>query len=200
MLSLRHELARKSLHLTSAAAPIAYALGLPRRVLLAALVVLLAIALGVELLRHRAEPARTLFTRATGPLLRAHEQERGRWSGATWMLLSYVLVTWLAPAPAAIAAMWGVAVGDAAAAIVGRWIGRRRIGTTGKSLEGTLACAVASTAGALVVAGLGPAASVAAGVAAAAAEYPSRPFDDNVRVAGAVALTVVAVSALLPLV
>ena len=199
-LTPRRELARKAIHLASAVVPVAYALGLPRARLLAGLLLLLAAALVVELARHRLPAARRLFTRATGALLRAHEHRA--LSGATWMLVSYVLVTWLAPRPAAIAAMWAVAVGDAAAAIVGRavggrWFPARRSARTGKSLEGSLACLVATAAGAALVARLGPAACVAAGIAATLAERPSRPGDDNVRVATATALAVVLVHAML---
>src|SRR5690606_32677393 len=112
VLALRHELARKALHLTAATAPLAYAAGLPRATLLGALGVLGAAAVGVELARRRAPRVRLLFHRATGPLLRQHEH--AGWSGATWMLVAFVAVVWLAPRPAAIAAMWAVAVGDAA--------------------------------------------------------------------------------------
>ncbi|HEU4631786.1 MAG TPA: hypothetical protein VFS08_18700 [Gemmatimonadaceae bacterium] len=173
--------------------PLGYAAGVPRRTLLAALVVLLLVAVLVELARRRHELVRRAFHRATSPLLRAHEHER--WAGATWMLVAYVLVVWLAPRPAAIAATWAVAVGDAAAAIVGRSVGRWRLGAHGKSLEGSLACCVATALGAAFVARLGPAVSIAAGLAAAVAEWPGRPLDDNVRVAAAVALTVTAMGA-----
>jgi dolichol kinase len=173
--------------------PLAYAAEMPRRTLLAVLVVLLLVALLVELARRRHEAVRHAFHRATSPLLRAHEHER--WVGATWMLLAYVLVVWLAPRAAAIAATWAVAVGDASAAIVGRSVGRWRIGAHGKSLEGSLACCVATALGAAFVARLGPAVSIAAGIAAAVAEWPGRPLDDNVRVAAAVALTVAGVGA-----
>ena len=194
-LALRHELARKALHLTSAAVPVAYAAGAPRLPLLALLGVLLVIALLVELTRRRVALVRRAFHQATDPLLRAHERER--WSGATWMLVAFVLVVWLCPRSTAVAATWAVSVGDAAAAIVGRWLGRRRFGAHGKSLEGSLACCLATAVGALVVARLAPAVAVTAGVAAAAAEWPGRPLDDNLRVAGAVALAVTAAGALL---
>ena len=197
-LSLRHELARKALHLTSATVPLAYAAGMPRAPLLALLVVLLVTALLVELTRRRVHLVRRAFHRATQPLLRAHEHERV--AGATWLLLAFVLVVWLCPRATAIAATWAVAVGDAAAAVVGRWLGRHRAGAHGKSLEGSLACVVATALGALLVARLGPFASLAAGVAAAAAEWPARPLDDNLRVAGAVVAAVTAADALRALV
>ena len=194
-LALRHELARKALHLTSATVPVAYALGVPRAVLLPFLGTLVALALVVEVVRRRSARGRRAFVRATAPLLRAHERE-GR-AGATWMLVAFALAVWLLPRATAIAATWAVAVGDASAAIVGRSLGRVRIGAHGKSLEGSLACLVATALGVAVVAKLGPAAALAAGVAAAAAELPGRPLDDNVRVAAAVALAVTAVEVVL---
>lgn len=198
-LSLRHELARKAIHLAAAAVPVAYALGAPRARLLAGLLLLLAIALLVELARWWLPAARRAFTRATGALLRPHEH--AGLSGATWMVASFALVVWLAPPRAAIAAMWAVAVGDAAAALVGRALGGRvfgrRAARTGKSLEGSVACAVATAVGAFAVAQVGPAASLVAGVAAAAAEWPSAPGDDNLRVAATVAVAVVLMERLL---
>ena len=187
-LSLRHELARKALHLTSAVVPLAYAAGAPRLPLLALLGVLLVTALLVELTRRRVRLVRETFHRATSRLLRPHEHVRV--SGATWLLVAFVLVVWLCPRSTAIAATWAVAVGDATAAIVGRWLGRRRFGAHGKSLEGSLACVLATAAGALLVARVAPGTALAAGLAAAAAEWPGGPVDDNLRVAAAVALAV----------
>jgi dolichol kinase len=192
-LSLRHELARKALHLTSATVPLAYAAGVPREPLLALLVVLLVAALLVELTRRRVQLVRRAF-QATHPLLRAHEHERV--AGATWLLLAFVLAVWLCPRATAVAATWAVSVGDAAAAVVGRWVGRRRRGAHGKSLEGSLACVGVTALGALLVAGLAPGTALVAGVAAALAEWPARPLDDNLRVAGAVAAAVTAAEAL----
>jgi dolichol kinase len=192
-----HELARKALHVTSAVIPVAYAFWLPRRAVLLGLAALLAVALVVEVGRLRTPRGRAWFTRVVGALLREHE--RDRWSGATWMLASYLLATLLFPRPAAVAAMLAVALGDAAAAVVGRWAGARRAARRAhqvahgaapraavprrKTLAGSAACAAATAAGALAVAGLTPTASAAAALAAALAEYPDVFVDDNVRVA-----------------
>ncbi|HET7459577.1 MAG TPA: hypothetical protein VFJ74_18135 [Gemmatimonadaceae bacterium] len=185
-LTLRRELARKALHISSAAVPVAYAAGLlSRGVLGAGLLALLALALVVEVGRARSARLRSHFTRATGALLREHEHDR--WAGATWLLVAFCIAVWLFPAPVAIAATWAVALGDASAAVVGRWLGRHRLSpTVAKTVEGSAACAAVSFAGALWVAHLGVAASVVAGLAAAIAEAPARPLDDNVRVVLAV--------------
>lgn len=185
-LTVRRELARKALHMSWAVVPIAYALGAPRRLVIGALLVASATAVVIELARARSERVRLVFDRATGLLLREHEHHR--WSGATWLLLSFLLVTVLFDTQAAIAAMWAVAVGDASAAIVGRTVGRWRLGQSRKSVEGSLACAVASAVGALSIAHLSPGASIVAGVSAAAAEWPARPLDDNMRIGMAVGI------------
>jgi dolichol kinase len=196
--TLRHELARKTIHLASAAVPAAYAAGLPRRWLLVALGAALAVAVTVELARHRVPRARATFERRVGALLRAHE--RDRWSGATWMCVAYLLAALLFARPVAVAAMLGVALGDAAAAIVGRWWGARHIAPDaaprGKTWVGTAACAGATLLAALLVARLPLLAAAAGAVAGALAERPAGPLDDNVRIAlatgGASALALLA--------
>lgn len=205
MIGLRQEFARKAIHLTSASVPIAYAAGMPRDRLVEALFLLFALALLVEVGRRRFAPVRAGFERLTGALLRDHE--RVRWAGATWMLLAFTLSVLLLPRAAAIAAMWAVAVGDASAAIVGRTLGRRmrRPGAAprspapppaGKSLAGSLACLVATALGAWLVAELRVPVALAAGVAAALAERPSWRLDDNLRVAAATGVAVVALEQL----
>ena len=181
-LSLRHELARKAIHVASVAVPVAYAAGLPRAVVAGALLLLLVAALLVELARATSARAGALFTRATGALLRAHEHRRI--SGATWLLAAFLGSALAFPRDVAVAAMCSVALGDAAAAIVGRWIGRRRLGAH-KSLEGSAACLAVVYLAARAVAGLGIAESLVAALAATLAEWPEGPLDDNVRMAGA---------------
>jgi len=230
-LTLGRELARKALHVSSATVPIAYAAGAPRVVILALLVALAVVAAAVEVARGRSERARERFLRATGRLLRAHEHHR--LSGATWLLASFVIAAALYPRRVAVAAMWGVAVGDASAAIVGRLAARRRLLrvtppqepeapmppaptpvvtrtvtpaapaveppatavvvtaiTQSKTLAGSVACFVATLVGALAVARLGVGESLVAALAAALAERPARPLDDNVRVVAAVGAAV----------
>jgi len=179
-LTVRRELARKTLHLFWALVPVAYAMGAPRRLLIGVLLVVSACAVVMEIARARSERVRLVFDRATGLLLREHEHHQ--WSGATWLLLSFLVVVLLFELPIAVAAMWAVAVGDASAAIVGRTIGRHRIGRSRKSVEGSVACAIMSAAGALLLADLSVASSIIVGLSAAIAEWPARPLDDNMRI------------------
>jgi dolichol kinase len=98
----------------------------------------------------------------------------------------------LAPPVAAIAALWAAAVGDAAAALVGRSVQRLRALPAGtKSLSGSLAAAGLSSLGILWLtpATLGVAGSL--GLVTALAEWPRRPGDDNVRIAFSVAAAAV---------
>jgi dolichol kinase len=189
---LRLELARKAIHVASSVIPIAYAAGLARGRLLVLLAVLGVIALSVELARLRWTRARTLFIGAVGTLLREHEH-RG-WSGASWLLAAYALSVLLFPRAVAVAAMLAAGLGDASAAIVGRSVAvaraRRGEGATvirGKTLAGSIACAVVTFVAALLVAALPMAAAVAAALSASVAERWEPPrsvrIDDNVRVA-----------------
>ena len=183
-LALRWELTRKALHVVWAVVPVAYALGVRREIVLLGLGVACVIAIITEIARARSPVIGAHFRRRTGVLLRHHEH--GRWSGATWLLLSFLLSALIFDRPTAIAAMWAVAVGDAVAAIVGRTIGRHRIGRSTKTIEGSIACAVITAAGAFAVASLGPAQSIVAGIAAALGEWPAGPLDDNMRIGLAV--------------
>ncbi len=197
--TLRRELARKAIHLASAAVPTAYAAGAPRAAVIGALAVAGTTAAGLEIARARSPRVRAAFTRVVGRLLRTHEH--GRWSGATWMCAAYLLSALLFPRPDAVAAMLAVAFGDAAAAIVGRLAARLRPAPLrpapappgAKTAAGSIACAAATALGALLIARTGPAPAAACGIAAALAERPRWPLDDNIRVAlaaGAAAWTV----------
>jgi dolichol kinase len=181
-LTLHREIARKGLHLLSAPVPIAYALGVSRTVVTIALALALAVALGVEVARARHEKTRTVFDARLGRLLRVHEVER--LSGATWLVIALLTATLLFPRDIAVAAMVAVAVGDAAAAIVGRALARPA--REGKSIAGSLACFVASAVMAWSIAHFTWPEALVAGIIAAVAERPSRPLDDNLRIVLAV--------------
>ncbi len=189
--TLRGEFARKSIHLATAVIPISWAFDLVSalqvRVVLGVAVV---VALGVEFARHRGGAFGAAFTTRLGTMLRIHE--RVALSGATWLAIGMWGAAMLAPVAAAIAALWAAAVGDAAAALVGRAIQQWRGHSAGaKSLNGSLAAAILATLGIvwLTPATLGVAALL--GIVTALAEWPRRPGDDNVRVAFSVAAAAV---------
>lgn len=184
---LRRELARKAIHLSSTAVPIALALGIERHVALIVLGGLALIAVAVEVVRATSSAIAVRFDTIFRPLLRPHESRHI--TGATWLLGSMFAAVLLLPREVAIAATWAAAVGDAAAALIGIRFGRRRSPRDGKSLEGSVACLVATLLGALLLARLGIASALLASVAAAIAERLSWPRDDNIRIVALVGIT-----------
>lgn len=184
-LTARHEFARKALHLLWAAVPLVYAGGVQRGLLIVLLGASVLIALVVEFGRMRVPIIGNAFMRVTRPLLRAHEHHQ--WSGATWLLISFLLLVLIFPPSIAIAGMWAVSVGDASAALIGRAVGRRRFPGSSKTLIGSTACAVTTFAGLLLVADLSTVESVIGGLIAAGAEWPIGLGDDNIRIGIAVA-------------
>lgn len=189
-LAVRHELARKALHLGAAVVPLSYRAGAPRDALALILAAALLVALLVEIARVRRPSVQGALDRMVGPLFRHHE--RARLTGATWLAVALLVALMLLPPPLAIATMWAAAVADPAAALVGRTIGRIRPRPGAKSLEGALACFAVAALGAWLVAGLPPSWALAAGIAAAAAEWPTVSLDDNIRVSLGVGLTLAA--------
>lgn len=191
--TLRAELARKALHLGTAALPIAWAFDVVDAAQLRlALTAAVAVALSIEALRARSPRAAELFRSSVGAMLRRHESTR--LTGATWLALAMAGVVWLAPPPAALAALWAAAVGDATAALAGlslaSWRGVAPDGR--KSLAGSLAALLSTALGCLWLVAASWPVALTLGVVAALAEWPRRPLDDNLRVAVAVALAAVA--------
>ncbi len=189
--TLRGELARKSIHLATAVLPIAWALGVvTAQQVRIALSVAVIMALSVEFARYRDGAFSTAFTTRFGAMLRVHE--RTALSGATWLAIGMWGVAMLAPAFAAIAALWAAAVGDAAAGLVGRGVQRLRGRTnSAKSLSGSLAAAAITALGILWLTPAALGVALALGVVTALAEWPRGPGDDNVRVAFSVATAAV---------
>ncbi|HYW49014.1 MAG TPA: hypothetical protein VE861_00325 [Gemmatimonadaceae bacterium] len=180
------ELPRKTLHFTTASVPLALWLGMPQRIVAMLLVTLFGVACAVEVARRRSAQVATRFDATVGVMLRPHEVTRGV-TGATWLLSAFALACLAAPLPAAIAATWAGAVGDGSAALVGRaW--RRVRGGSGKTLVGSMACAVASAIGAWWLAGFGAIDAAGLGLVAATVERPQVSLDDNVRVTLGVAI------------
>ena len=180
------EIPRKTLHLMTAVVPIGLWCGVPQRVVATALVSLFGVACAVEYGRRRSPAFAAHFTSTVGVLLRPHEVTFGV-TGATWLLGAFAITCLSAPLSAAIAATWAGAVGDAAAAIVGRAWSQARA-TSGKTFAGSAACLITTALGAWWLAGFGAAAAGVLGVAAAMVERPRVALDDNVRVTVAVAI------------
>lgn len=192
--SFRRELARKAIHLSSAAVPIFLAVGGARPVALAVLGALALIAMSIEIARAMSPAAASRFEALLLPLLRAHETRHV--TGATWLLVSMFVAVLLLPRDIAITATWAAAVGDTAAALIGMRFGRKRSPRDGKSAEGSVACLLITLAGALLLARVGVTTALLASVAATLGERMSWPRDDNVRIIALVGATALMLAAL----
>lgn len=176
--ALRRELMRKRIHLATALVPAAVWV-LPRGLAIAMMVGAVAAAIAIEWARRRVPWARYQFLRGTRVMLRGHE--RHGLAGATYMAVAYLLALLVFPRPVAVVAMLYNALGDAAAAVVGRRWGRHRT-AWGKSWEGAAAAFGANLAVGVAVPGIGGVAAVVGALAASALEFLPLPLDDNLRV------------------
>jgi len=142
------EATRKGIHLLIAFVPVLASLNLSHTVLLLMGGVLFYAC--VESLRFLGFSP-PLIPKVTEAVLRRREQ--GRFALAPVTLgLGALLVLLLFPPAAAAAAIYALAFGDSASAIIGRFFGRIRPAfLSGKSLEGIMACFAASAAGGFLV-------------------------------------------------
>ena len=147
----------------------------------------------MEILRRKSKTLNDRLMRAFGPI--AHPHEWYRVNSATWYATALLMLAVGAPLAASAVAVIVLALGDPAAAIIGRRFGRVRL-LANRSLEGTLAFVVVGTAaalGALSVMGVVPSfgarvlVAASAAVAGALAELFSGKLDDNFTIPVAVA-------------
>ncbi len=184
---------RRILHLGSTVVPVAYAVGVPRGVVIASLGAAVVVAAVVERLRRSSSAVQGAFERVVGSLLRDHEHEGI--TAATWLAVSMCTAVVVLPSPAAVAALWCVSAGDPAAAAAGTMWQRRRGGLVRgeRTVAGFAALFCVSALGVHLVAGYSVAGAVAVGMVAAAAERLSGRINDNVTIvlgAGVAALAV----------
>lgn len=176
---------RKSIHVLAAILAAAVVFFLPAAAARTILVLALALAASVETLRRRSPGVRRLFDRAVGDMLR--QSETHGVTGATTLAAGFALAALLLPPTFAATGILVGGLGDAAAALVGRRWGRRRL-PWDKSLEGSLACAAVAFLLACAMPGIGPAAAAATAAFTAMLELAPVPFDDNLWLAPATGL------------
>ena len=129
------EIKRKIVHLATLIIPIGYALTSEKTVLIFLLPFFLCY-LFVDLLRHFHSGMASLFQKYLfGKVLR--EEEKRNLMGSTYFLFSSLLTILLFPKSIAIASLLILILSDAAAALVGKWIGKIKIFK--KTLEGSMA-------------------------------------------------------------
>ena len=204
VISYPAEVRRKALHLLALVIP-AGILFFGREVSLWVLVPLAVLALLGDWSRQRVAIAREWLHRLFAPLMRPEEIPPfgGRivFNGATMMCVAAAICVALFSAGVAAVSVAMQQTGDAAAALVGRKLGRTRWPGSPKSVEGSVAFVfVAALTGWAFVAAFGAEvtwAQIAAGaVVAALVEVLPIPVNDNLRVPLAAALAMAGVGAL----
>lgn len=187
-LDLRGEIGRKALHLLSLALP-AGMIFLPYAPTLVALVLLSVVAMAAEVARDRSAAVHAWIDRWLGWMMRPDERKPGSgFCGATWVVVTAaLLLAAFEPFVAALALTIGL-VGDAAAALVGRTVGRISLGRTGRTLEGSLAFVLTGIGVAALAGGFAWPVRMAAVLGAALVEALPLPVNDNLAVPFAAAL------------
>ena len=175
---MARELRRKSIHLLGLVFPILYVFT-TRHTAIIAVGGLLAIGLGVELLKVLVPAFRGVFNRIFSPMLRSQER-RGGLTGATYYLIGSFLCILLFDKTLAIVCLCFLTLGDLFAALIGKQWGRIKLFSR-KSLEGSLACFVVCTGIALLI-GLHPVVAVVGALVATLIELLPTGVDDNVTI------------------
>ncbi len=131
----KDEIRRKVIHFACTIIPIGI-LYLPRSVSLIIMSILFAIAVITELLRRIWPTFGRLFNKFFGDMLRDYEVKGI--TGATYLLFSSILALTLFPKRIVALSLLFLTVGDGAATIFGRFLGKKKI-FGDKTLEGTVA-------------------------------------------------------------
>lgn len=198
-LSYTGEVGRKGLHLLALSIPFGmWWLGMPAALYVLGGAALIAVA--ADIARAYSHSFSAFIRGVFGPLMRADElPEVGtgvRFNGATCVLIGAALMALLFPLRVAVPVLAMAMLADAAAALVGRRVGRHSWGSLPATVEGTTAFVVTG----LVIMAFFPAVAygpAAAGVlVGAVVELSPLPVNDNIRVPVAAGFVVIVGEAL----
>jgi len=137
-ISIKNELLRKSIHLSSSVVPFLYYFVdrvLAIYVLSAACVILILL----DIFRAKHDAVGDLYLKFMKPILRGHEIEKNNsfFTGGTYITIAFLLCVVLFPKPLAITSMFVVIFCDSMAALIGKSKGKHFI--SNKTVEGSLA-------------------------------------------------------------
>jgi dolichol kinase len=171
------EFQRKAIHLSFLAVPLVYLYGWPKHVIRDLLLAAVVVAFGIELLRLNEPRVRLFFRQFFGNLIRRHEKRA--LLGSTYMLIAALISVELFTKPVCVAALGCLILGDSAASLVGKTLGRTHPFGSRKSIEGSLACLAVSFAFVYGVVHLPWPIALAGAVAGTLFEFMPLPLDDN---------------------
>jgi dolichol kinase len=188
----RAEVFRKTLHVLAIVVPIGMQV-LGKEVSVALLALLAVLAVLADIARVRSLSFSRFIQACFGGMMRPAEWPRPGdpflLNGATWLLISACLLALIFPMYLAVRALAMGILGDAAAALVGRRFGRRRLGKSPKTIEGALAFFVAAALSLGVMQSLAHYEIILAAVVGSMMEATPLPVNDNLRVPLFVAFT-----------
>jgi len=198
------------LHLLALGYPVGYVVA-PEPWGLNVLISLSLLALFLDWLRASSPAAHAFFERFFGFMMRKKERDvlgaRTVFNGATWVTVSFTLLVLLFPVDVALISFATFMIGDAAAALAGRRLGRTRWLGRGATLEGSLAFLIFGGAvGWLLISGVLPwppldipfPVVIAATLVATLLEAAPLPLNDNLSAPLGAALTITGIMALWP--
>lgn len=174
-LKLRYEIARKTIHLASLSIPLIYSL-ISRDLALLILVPLFIGFFLVDVLKNFFGPVARWYHRTFDAMLRSHElkSESIHLNGATYMVMSALLLVLFFPKLIAITAFTIVAVSDTIAAVIGKKFGKHQFGE--KSIEGSVAFFIS----AVLLVALFPRLNLFIGIIMAVAATLTEAFTDRI--------------------
>lgn len=185
-----NEIFRKIIHLSASIIPLGYLWVIQDKyTMLIILNCLCLVSIFVEVGRRKWNWIETIFERFFNIMLRKNEFDGGM-TGATWLLFGSVLTIFLFPIYIAVPALLFLTIGDTFAALVGKSFPIGKIKQ--KTLSGTMAGFITSTAAALYVNQLVPTEIILLGAGVAmVVELAPNLINDNVTIplSGGLAMT-----------